>query len=482
MSPRTAGESGAETAGTSAADPAEVARLRTELESTKAKLRTQDVRSQRGGMPRRVTVGVLVVLFSILVPVTLTAGWAHRTVLDTDTYVSTVKPIAADPAVTAAVSRRVTDEIYASLNPQQIVAGALPPKASFLAGPIANGAKDYVAQAVNSVLTSDQFQQLWVQANRFAHEQLVAVLRGHTKSLQTTNGQVVLNLVPLLNAALANLGGFVTSVVGHPVTLPTITNADAPAVACAKIAAALGRPVPSTCGQIALFQAKNLTQAQRGVRAFDRIVIGLLVLVPLIFAVALWLSRRRRRTLLQLTIGAMVGLVVVRRTVIWLQSQLISTGPPENKDARSAIAHGVLGGFFDLTRWFLVGGLVIIAVALLTGPSRWAVAVRGGAYRVWRVTWAAITGGVHDLRDDTSLKWARQHLDALRIGGLVVAVLILLTITVNVWSFLVIAALLALYEVGLHRLRPPEEEPIRLPEARTPERPPSSTPTPSAKP
>src|SRR5205823_6029641 len=194
------------------------------------------------------------------------------------------------------------------------------------------------------------------------------------------------------------------------------------------------------------FKAAQLHQAQRGVRAFDRGVIALLVITPLVFAIALWVSRRRRRTLLQLTLGAMVGLVVVRRTMNWLQDQLISTGPPENKGARSAIAHGLLGGFFDLTRWFLIGGLVIVVIALLTGPYRWAVAIRSGAARVGRLTGAAAKGDTTDLHDEPYLGWVRQHLDALRVGGIVVAVLILLTVNVKGWWFLAIAAVLALYE------------------------------------
>src|SRR3954453_680448 len=146
---------------------------------------------------RRVSIGILGVLFAILVPITFTVAWVHRTVLNTDTYVSTVAPIGSDPAVTAAASRDITNQIFAALDPQQIVADALPPKASFLAAPIANGARGYVESGVNQILNSSQFQQLWIGANRFAHAQLVAVLHGDTKVLQSTDGNVELNLVPL---------------------------------------------------------------------------------------------------------------------------------------------------------------------------------------------------------------------------------------------------------------------------------------------
>jgi hypothetical protein len=46
-----------------------------------------------------VVTAELVVVFAILLPVTLTATWAHRTVVNTDAYVATITPIAASPQV-----------------------------------------------------------------------------------------------------------------------------------------------------------------------------------------------------------------------------------------------------------------------------------------------------------------------------------------------------------------------------------------------
>src|SRR3954454_10168262 len=245
----------------------ELARLRAERDAAVKQLDRDGRRSRRRAESGRVVAGVLVALFAILLPITVTAAWAHRTVLDTGTYVDTVAPIATDPAVTAALSREITDQLYATLDPQTAVAEALPPKAAFLAGPITNGTKGYVRDAVNRVLNSDRFQQLWINANRFAHTQLVAVLRHEDgEVLQNADGNVTLNLVPLLNAALQNVQGFASNVVGKPVPTPPIANNELPAATCAKIGAALDRPVLPTCGQIVLFRAAKLNQARRGVQ------------------------------------------------------------------------------------------------------------------------------------------------------------------------------------------------------------------------
>jgi len=402
---------------------------------------------------RGITAAVLVGLFIVLVPLTTTVAWVHRTVMDTDTYVSTVGPVAGDPAVIAATSRQVTDQLYQALDVPAKVAEVLPDQAKLLALPIANGARDYVQQAVTRVLSSDAFQQLWAASNRFAHSQLVAVLRGDTTVLQATGGQISLNMVPLLNAALQSMQGFVSSVVGRTVSLPPVTSTEAPAVACAKISAAIDRPLPSNCGVITLFRAHNLAVAQRAVRAFDRGTVLLLILTPLVAIAALLVSPRRRRTVLQLAVGGAAALVVARRLVIWTQHTLIATGRPENKGARHAIVQQVLGGYFDVTRWLLIAAVVVIVVALVTGPYRWVVRSRTTTVQTGRAVVAAVGGRSRDVRSDHAVAWANAHFDVLRFGAIAVALLLVATINVNLIGFLVIAAALGVFEVGLARLR-----------------------------
>ena len=103
---------------------------------------------------------VLVAVFAVLLPVTIVATWAHRTVASTDAYVATVAPIAASPAVQAAVSARITEEVYAALNPRQAIASALPPKAAGLAAPLSAAVKRYLQDLTGKILASPKFQQL----------------------------------------------------------------------------------------------------------------------------------------------------------------------------------------------------------------------------------------------------------------------------------------------------------------------------------
>jgi hypothetical protein len=387
-----------------------------------------------------------------LLPVSYVVTWAHYVVLTNRGFEKTVVPIGTDPAVTSAVAATITDQIFTSLNAQQTVANALPPRAAFLAGPITNAARGYVQDGVTTALQSSQFQALWKQAVDFAHQELLSVLKGNSKAVTTTNGQVVLNLVPLFNAALQNLEGFISGVVGRPVQLPSISGNEIPASACQRIGTALNRPVSSTCGQIPLFPADKLTQARHAVQIFNGIMVLLLVLTAVVAALALWLSRRRRRTLLQLCVAGLLGLVVIRRVVDWLIATLINTGQAANKSARRAIMTHLFHQYFSISRWLLVGLIAVFVVALVTGPYAWARSLRRVSSHYAREGWNLVVAVSGRARDDRTIEWVRAHLDLLRILGVAVAVLLLLVLSVSWVGFLIIVVLLAGYEWWLHRL------------------------------
>jgi len=247
-----------------------------------------------------------------------------------------------------------------------------------------------------------------------------------------------------------------SELLGKNITLPQLSGSELPSAACEKIGAALNRPIPSDCGQIPLFPKDKLDQAQHAVRAFDRLTVLLLVLTPLLLIATLLFSPTRRRTLLQLAIGTTLVMVILRRTVMWLQNTLINTGKPENKSARQAIVHQLLHGYFTVTAWVVGIGLGLVVVALVAGPYRWAVRSRAGvvdgARALGRLTQVAAGRARAGAQSDATTRWVTDHLDLLRIGGAVLALVLMLVLSVSWIWLLVIVALLAGYEFWLYRV------------------------------
>jgi len=402
---------------------------------------------------RRGVVGVLAVVCCLLVVLSTTVVWAHRTLLNTDTFVGTVSPVLANPAVDSAVATRATNQLFAELNLDARLHAALPPKVAFAAAPMTNATKGYVAGELTKVLESPKFQTIWAETVRSTHEDLVAVLRGQsTKVLTTAHGYIILNTVPALNQALGRVSGLASNLTGKQVTLPTITTVELPQSAIDKLSEALGVQLPSNFGQITLVRSKDLAVAQRGVRAFDRLTIVLPLLTLALIALTLWLSLARRRTLIQLMVGTLLLMILVRRVVIHAQSALAADA--HNPQVAQTVIGDLLHGFFVLSAWILGFALAVLVAALLTGPYRWAAAMRGFVARTWHQGTEAVRGG----HRGQAATWMATHASGLQFAGAVIAALLLLIVSVSWISFLVVGVLLAAYEVVLQRLKPPASD------------------------
>jgi hypothetical protein len=398
---------------------------------------------------RRSIVALLVALSCLLVLLSATVVWAHRTLLNTDTFVGTVGPVFKHPEVTSAVAARSTDELFTELNLQARLRAALPPKASFAAVPIANATKGFVAGELAKVLASPQFQAIWTRSLTRTHQQLVAVLRGqHTAAVSASGGYIVLNTVPVINQALKKVSGLASDLAGKPVTLPAITSADPPQQQVAKLSKALGVTLPASFGQITLVRSSDLATVRQAVKAFDGLTLVLPLVTIALLALSLWLSVNRRRTLLQLAVGVSLLMIVERRVVLHEQSVLASGA--HNPQLAQTVLADLLHGFFVLTAWVLGVALAVLVIAVLTGPYRWAAAIRSSVRRAGRGIAGASSGGRRG-----ALAWIGSHAAGLQLAGAVVAGILLLIVTVSWFSFLIIAVLLAAYEIWLQRIKPP---------------------------
>jgi hypothetical protein len=412
---------------------------------------------ERTGKPRRrrirrSAVAVLVALSCLLVLLSATVVWAHRTLLDTGTFVGTVGPVFQDPAVASAVAARATDGLFTELNLQTRLRDALPPKARFAAVPITSATKGYVAGELTKVLTSPQFQAIWTATLTGTHRQLVAVLRGQdTAAISTSGGYIVLNTVPLINQALGKVSGLASDLAGKPVTLPAITSADPPPQAAAKLSSALGVSLPASFGEITLVRSSDLAAVRQAVKDFDGLTLALPLVTIALIAVSLWLSVSRRRTVLQLAAGVSLLMIVERRGVLHEQGALASAA--HNPQVAQSVLGGLLHGFFVLTAWVLGVALVVLVIAVLTGPYRWAAALRSRVKQTWHSI-AGARGGDHR----GMVAWMAAHAAGLQLAGAVAAGILLWIVTVSWISFLIIAVLLAAYEIYLQRIKPPPDE------------------------
>jgi hypothetical protein len=360
------------------------------------------------------------------------------------------------PVVADALAAKITHQVQTTLNLQAKVADALPSDAKGLVPPVANLVRGYVQGKISEVLQSPRFYALWTGTLRFTHEQVIAALEGGGNALRIKNGEVVLNLLPMVNQALQQLEPVVSGLVGHQVHFPTITSSTIPESARNKLSDALGVPIPSDFGNVVLIRSNALETVTNGVSLFNLLAWLLPLVTAILLGAVIWLSLNKRRSLLQVAIGTIVLLVVVRRVIFWLETHLIHQAA--NQAAASSIFHQLLGGLLSVTVWMLVVACLAAVALLIAGPYAWARWLRTNVARLGRRTGEgiveigdALAGKATGNEDAT--KWVINHRTILQAAGAVLGAILLLVLPF-VW-FLVVAGLLVIYEVVLARISLP---------------------------
>jgi hypothetical protein len=439
---------------------AELERVTAERDQLEAKVETLEAPKRH--RLRRIFAPILVALAVLVFTITVPAVWAQRTALNTDRYVATITPLADDPAVQRSIATRLTDAVFNALNVQEVISNTLSTiggRATLLAAPLTNAVHGFVEDQVLKVVQSDAFRTFWVEANRFVHTQVLAVLKGESDTVSVVDGKVQMNLVPLVNLAIASIERVSSDLVGGQVTLPTFEPGEDPSAEIAKLEAALGITLPATYGQIVVYDSTDLEPLQKALYWSERLLVLLLILIPILVAAALVVSTRRRRTLIQLTVGGAIGLVFVRRAAIIGRDSLFERVNTQRHPGVRVLTDTLMDSLFRYTGILALILLLALVVALITGPYRWAVATRTWVRDVWHGAAGAIRG---DHVDETGrVTWIRTHRDGLMLGGGVIALLCLFVLNLSFVGFAVLTMVLALYELAIYGIghEPEPEEP-----------------------
>jgi hypothetical protein len=443
---------------------AELERVTAERDQLEAKVETLEAPKRH--RLRRIFAPILVALAVLVFTITVPAAWGERTVLNTDRYVATVTPLAKDPAVQRSIATRLTETVFNALKVQDVISNALSAigeRATLLAAPLTNAVHGFVQEQVLKVVQSDAFQTFWVEANRFVHTQVLAVLKGESDTVSVVGGKVALNLVPLVNLALASIERVSSDLVGGQVTLPTFQPGEAPSAEIAKLEAALGIDLPDTYGQVVVYDSTDLEPIQKALYWSERLLILLLILIPILVAAALVVSTRRRRTLIQLTVGGAIGLVIVRRVAIIGRDSLFDRVNTQRHPGVRVLTDTLMDSLFRYTGILLAIVLLTLVIALITGPYPWAVATRTWVRDAGRGVAGAIRG---DHVDETGrVAWLRTHRDGLMLAGGVVALVCLFLFDLSFLGFAILTIVLVLYELAIYGIghEPEPEEPEEAP-------------------
>jgi len=300
---------------------------------------------------RRTVAIVLVALASLVALLAILAIWLNRQALNTDNWAKTSSELLEQPVIQDRLATRLTDELFASVNVEQALAAALPPRAQVLAGPAANALRTQVEKQARRALQRPDVQALWVNANAAAHQQLLLVLEGGGTTVSTANGEVTLNLKELLAQLQRSVG----------------------------VGGRLRKVLPASATEIRLFRSGELSTAQDVVRVLRPLPIVLLVIAIGLVAIAMAVAPGWRRRAVR---GFGFGLIAAGAGALLIRS--VAGDAFVHSLASTAAAEPALAEVWTIATSLLVNvatasivyGVVMVAAAWLAGPMGVAVAVR----------------------------------------------------------------------------------------------------------
>jgi hypothetical protein len=308
----------------------------------------------------RITVRILVIAATVLAFLAIFTSWVDRQLLDTNEWVDTSGKLLEDRQISDALATYSVDQLYANVNVPALVKKRLPDGLQQFAAPASAGIREVATRATKRAFQSGRVQNLWKDANRVAHTQLVAILEDKSDAVSSQNGKVVLDLQPIIYQ-LADRLGFKKQVV------QAVNKGEAS-----------GRLKPGF-GQLEIADSDQLDTAQTVTKILEGLAwlfsIGSLAL----FVIAVWLARARYWTVV---LGYGLGLIAAGLAAIAIRSALkgpITDSLAKTEEARIPAEHAWDIGtslLHSIASSVIVFGVLFVVASFLASPANSAVSIR----------------------------------------------------------------------------------------------------------
>jgi hypothetical protein len=311
-------------------------------------------------MRHRVKVRILVVLASVLAFLAIFTSWIDRQALDTNQWVDTSGKLLQDKEISDALATYSVDQLYANVDVAANLKKRLPPDLQPIASPAAAGIREFATKAAQQAFQSPRVQQLWQDANRVAHRELVSILEDRNDVVSSQNGKVVLDLRPIV-FQLADRIGLKKQ---------------------AKQAIQTGQEKGVLKPNFAQLEVADSQQLD-GARTVVKLIRGLAWLFMLgtlaLFALAAWLARGRRWVVV---LGYGLGLIASGLAAIAIRSALkgvfvdslakteAASVPAQHAwDIATALLHSIAVSV-------IIFGLLFVVASFLASPASSAISIR----------------------------------------------------------------------------------------------------------
>lgn len=313
--------------------------------------------SRRWGARSVASLLIFAVAAVLTIPA-LVGHWGHRTVIDAGRYIETVGPLGTSPEVQEAVADAVTQAVLDRVDTQKevddLLTGLFPdrPVVQNLSAPIAAGINSAIASLIDRFVSSDAFETLWIKLNTALQRGLVAVLSGETNGTVSLQGdKIVLDISSLL-------GDVQSYLVDQGIT------------------AAGNITIPDNDRQIVLAEAPALAQLRLVYSLTSPVLEYLPLILAALFALSIWLARRRART------AVATGIVLLASGVVVVQGLSTAEGIFVDQLANTVFAPASSVFWNTLFTYLVEGAKAIVIFGIIAILAGWLSGRTSSARRV----------------------------------------------------------------------------------------------------
>jgi hypothetical protein len=288
---------------------------------------------------RRGPVYTLIVVASLIGFLAVFAIWANRQLLETDTWVDTSTKLLEDEEIRSQVASTMVDTLYANVDVQTQLQQALPPRLQPLAGPAAAGLRELSLRLANQALQRPRVQQLWEDANRAMHAQLIDVVEHDAdEDVNLDIGSIVTQLGDQLGVDVADR-------------------------------------IPAGAAEIEVLPSDELSTIQTAVKILRGLAIVLTLVALALFGLAIYLAEGWRREALKSVGFAFIVVGIVVLVIRGLAGDAVVSSLASTESVRPAVSNAwsiATGLLSDQGGGMIFYGLFILIGAWLSGPMGFA--------------------------------------------------------------------------------------------------------------
>lgn len=302
------------------------------------------------GRGRRILVEVIIWVTTVLAVLAILAVWANRQFLNPDNWANTSTQLLEHPEIRAATSNYLVGQLYANVDVAGELGARLPPALQGVAAPLAGALRNAAVTAAQRALANPKVQDAWRLANRAAAQTLVTIVNGGSGAAKVSGGEVTLDLKSILANITNQLG------------LPDVSS-----------------KLPASAANLVILKSKQIKFVQDAGNALKGLALLLTIIVPLLYALAVFLARGRRRRAL-MTVGIAI---VAAGLVVFAARKIVESGVTNslvkveaNKPAVSSVVSIATSMLAEIAGAFVFVGIPLIAAAWFAGPARLAVRMR----------------------------------------------------------------------------------------------------------